>query len=61
MKKLSFRFKQIVMLIMLLMITMVSCFALSGCGKTDKGTDDSAAVIQVEEEEVIEEEAEPED
>ena len=46
------------MLVMLFMLTTASCFVLSGCRKTDKAADDSGAVVQIEEEEVVEEEPE---
>ena len=56
MKKLSIGLKQVVVLIVILTMTMASCFALTGCGKTD----DSNESVQIEDEVVVVEE-EPDD
>ena len=55
MKKMSIGLKQVIVLIMLLMMTTVSCFVLSGCDETD----DPNGEVQIEEEEVVE--GEPDD
>ena len=56
MKNLSIRLKQAVVFIMILIITMVTCLAFTGCSQKDQ----SGEVVQVEEEMVVEE-AEPDD
>ena len=55
MKKMRIGLKQVIVLIMLLMMMTVSCFALTGCVTKD----DPDGEVQIEEEEVVE--GEPDD